>query len=137
MLTDGKTLCIDSRNGAVGIDADSGRRKYILPRSTAGALLSPDRRVVATVGWTCDPTTKQATQVSLWDFADGSHPRQVDVPFSYERPAATFSADSALLRLHGARGQSQNLCDRCGERPDSIFVHGESPRERPVLVEVR
>jgi WD40 repeat protein len=107
VLTDGKTLCIDTRNGGVGIAADTGRTKYILPWYTPGAVLSPNGQVGATVGWACDPTTRQPTQVSLWDFADGSHLRRVDVPFSYERPVATFSADSRCLACTGGADNRQ------------------------------
>jgi hypothetical protein len=94
IMTDGKTLCVNGQDGAVGLDTVSASRKYVLPWSFPNELVSRGGRTGAAVQWAFAPVSDDAsTPVTFWNFDDGRQQRQVDVPYGRERPIGIL-ADS-------------------------------------------
>ncbi len=104
----GRRFAWTPETAAIGVDAVSSRRKYTLPWRIPAASLSPDRRSAAAVCWvysgtpTHDPAIicpplHEPTTIALWNFADGTQPRAVVLPYSEERPTGTFSPDSRFF----------------------------------------
>ena len=108
---DGKTLCVDAseEEGAVAVDALSGKRKYAIDACIACTLISPDGATCATVrSWPGPIPPGQAktskTTINLWSLSDGTRYRTVTVRGGCGANSGAFTANSHFFVLAAGEG---------------------------------
>jgi len=109
LSADGKTLCVGSEEGRIGVDASLGATRYII-RSPSGfgvISLSPTGRTGAFVPVpVIAPLVEPPICISFWNVDDGTQRRQVSVAGPIEPLAPpTFTADSRYFVLATGKGR--------------------------------
>ena len=101
ILSGVNTLCIQTEQGVVGIDATSGKKKYVTEKF--GLLsLSPDSQTGAFIRCSIMGRPSEPAEVGFWNFSDGTKSRRLTVPDatgSFDKSFRVFSADSRYFVL--------------------------------------
>ena len=103
---DGGTLCVQTEDKLIGVDAISGKRKYAIGSGGGVVSASPDGRTAALVARPIIGPPPEATTVAFWKFEDGTNERALTVPGPVDMPCASaFSRDSRFFAVATAKGR--------------------------------
>ena len=112
--TDGRTLCLQTEEESIGVDASSGKTKYTVKSGFGWVSVSPDGRTGALIGTALiGPPIRpvgsppESTGIAFWNFDDGTKQARVKGagPDGLTRDVSAFSRDSRFFVLATGKGR--------------------------------